>query len=149
MKVLFVCTGNTCRSPMAQAIFTHKVKEQKLDMSADSAAMSLTYGERVNPKAAEALKKLGITGFSHLSQPVTPQLLDESDFVVTMTWQQRAALASITDDDKLAAFCEFSPAGDITDPYGQDQDAYDKCAHMLSDGIDMLIAYLKGRAGIK
>ena len=87
MKVLFVCTGNTCRSPMAQAIFTHKAKEQKLDMTADSAAISLTYGERVNPKAIEALKKLGITGFSHLSQPVTPQLIDQSDFIVIMTWQ--------------------------------------------------------------
>ena len=66
-----------------------------------------------------------------------------------MTLQQRAALASIPDDDKLAAFCEFSLAGDISDHYGQDQDEYDKCARMLSDGIDMLIAYLKGRAGIK
>ena len=145
MKVLFVCTGNTCRSPMAQAIFTHKAKEQKLDMTADSAAISLTYGERVNPKAIEALKKLGITGFSHLSQPVTPQLIDESDFIVTMTWQQRAALAATTDDGKLAAFCEFSPSGDVPDPYGQDQEAYDKCAQALAKGIDLLIPYLKGR----
>ena len=147
MKVLFVCTGNTCRSPMAQAIFTHKAKEQKLNMGADSAALSLTYGERVNPKAEEALRKLGITGFSHLSQPVTPQLLEESDFIVTMTWQQRAALAAVADDGKLAAFCEFTAGGDISDPYGRDQAAYDKCAADISAGIDCLIPYLKGRFG--
>ena len=59
MKVLFVCTGNTCRSPMAQAILTHKAKQQRLDISADSAAIMMTYGERMNPKAIEALKKWG------------------------------------------------------------------------------------------
>ena len=59
MKVLFVCTGNTCRSPMAQAILQRKAKEDRLDITADSAAIMMTYGERVNPKAIEALKKLG------------------------------------------------------------------------------------------
>ena len=51
MKVLFVCTGNTCRSPMAQAIMQRKAKEQGLDIEADSAAMMMTYGESMNPKA--------------------------------------------------------------------------------------------------
>ena len=47
MKVLFVCTGNTCRSPMAQAILQRKAKEDRLDITADSAAIMMTYGERV------------------------------------------------------------------------------------------------------
>ena len=145
MKVLFVCTGNTCRSPMAQAILTHKAKQQRLDISADSAAIMMTYGERMNPKAIEALKKMGITGFSHASQPVTPRLVNENDFVVTMTWEQRATLAVVIDDDKLASFSEVAPYGDITDPYGGDQAEYDRCAQVLDKAIDCLISYIKGR----
>lgn len=145
MKVLFVCTGNTCRSPMAQAILQRKAKEERLGITADSAAIMMTYGERVNPKAIEALKKLGISGFSHTSQPVTPRLIDESDLIVTMTWQQRAALATVVDDEKLVAFCEVAPFGDIIDPYGGNEEVYDKCAATLEKAVEYLISYLKGR----
>lgn len=145
MKVLFVCTGNTCRSPMAQAIMQRKAKEQGLDIQADSAAMMMTYGESMNPKAAEALKKLGITGFTHTSRPITQRLADESDLIVTMTWEQRAALATVVDDDKLAAFCEVAPCGDVPDPFGADAEVYEKCARTLDKATDSLISYIKER----
>ena len=145
MKVLFVCTGNTCRSPMAQAILQRKAKEERRDITADSAAIMMTYGERVNPKAIEALKKLGISGFSHTSQPVTPRLIDESDLIVTMTWQQRAALATVVDDEKLVAFCEVAPFGDIIDPYGGGEGGFDKGAAPLGKDGEYLVSFLKRR----
>ena len=62
-----------------------------------------------------------------------------------MTWQQRAALATVVDDEKLVAFCEVAPFGDIIDPYGGDEEVYDKCAATLEKAVEYLISYLKGR----
>ena len=70
---------------------------------------------------------------------------DESDLIVTMTWEQRAALATVVDDNKLAAFCEVAPCGDVPDPFGADAEVYEKCARTLDKATDSLISYIKER----
>lgn len=87
MKILFVCTGNTCRSPMAEAL----VQQKAPDIEVQSAGIYAGGNERANENAMKALKEIGIS-LNHISQPVTKHLLDWADLVLTMTTGHKQTL---------------------------------------------------------
>ncbi|GGM32688.1 protein-tyrosine-phosphatase [Paraliobacillus quinghaiensis] len=88
MNVLFICTGNTCRSPMAQALL-----QKKAAVHVQSAGLFATPGSPASPGTEYALKSNDIT-LNHQSQPVTKELLDWADIILTMTMQHKHALTA-------------------------------------------------------
>ncbi|MGN1443180.1 MAG: ribosomal protein S18-alanine N-acetyltransferase [Acutalibacteraceae bacterium] len=134
LRVLFVCTGNTCRSPMASAILNQIAQEKKLDIKSSSAGLAAFPGDEASENAVKALSEIGIDLSSHRSRPVNQYLIDESDYIVGMSRSHINALLPYTKEEKLLCFSDGIP-----DPYGGDLDIYRKTRDKLKSGIEEML----------
>lgn len=131
MNILFVCTGNTCRSPMAAAIMQHLCNEDGLDIRIESAGLLAADGEPATKEAILALAELEISLEGHKSQPVTEELIKKSDLIITMTEAHKMLLADLA-GEKTRTICELADIdGEISDPYGGDLEDYKETANKL------------------
>lgn len=177
MRLLFVCTGNTCRSPMAEHIAKAKLKERGLNWQVQSAGLFATPGMPMADHARDVLHGRQIKA-SHKSRLVTEKLLDGADVVLTMTEAHRADLVQrfprardkthallrfIADDDPggagnsktadgsatlFGAVGQFGGRYDIVDPIGGPKEAYEDCADRLDRAIDELLNRLEAQQEI-
>lgn len=129
MKILFVCTGNTCRSPLAQAITQKALDNENIDAECESAGLFCGYGEEVSENSRKIIQERGIF-YTHQSRPVTQPLLDSSDMVICMTSSHKEALAPYVPAEKLFEAKDLT-GEEIDDPYGKDIEAYRACAAKL------------------
>lgn len=133
MNILFICTGNTCRSPMAAAVMNKIASENDMDVKADSAGLFAAEGESASDEAVEALKKYAIDLSSHLSKPVTEELINKSDIILTMTSAHKTVLQSVA-PDKVFTIAEYAGEDeDIPDPFGGDLEEYEETAEEIYD----------------
>lgn len=136
MKILFVCTGNTCRSPMAEGLMKVIAEKEKLDIIPESAGISAFTGDEVSPNAVKAARKYGCDISTHRARRINSYIIDEADLVVCMTGSHKNALSPFVPPEKLIAF------GNIPDPYGGDEEVYGLCAEMIYAEIHKLIGGL-------
>ncbi len=124
MKILFVCTGNTCRSPMAEYLLRKHLQDQgSQTVQVCSGGLCVAGGSPASPNSIEALKEWGIDLSGFRSKTVSPEMIADADQIFTMTESHRDALAG--------AFPQFAykiqtlkEGGDIIDPYLQDLSVY-------------------------
>ena len=128
-KVLFVCSGNTCRSPMAQALFNHKYASD--GRYAESCGLFAT-GAPVSANAEKALEEYGIKGFSHISRNVSAELMRRAELVVGLTGRHASQL--IMSYPQFASKITAMPA-DISDPYGRTLEDYRRCLAEIDAGL--------------
>lgn len=135
MNILFVCTGNTCRSPMAAAIMDKIAVENELDVFIESAGIFAGEGEGASDNAIEALKQYSIDLSGHRTQPVTEDLLKQSDLILTMTEGHKKLIEPLA-SGKVFTILEYAGSdGDISDPYGGDLEEYEETAKEIYDAL--------------
>ena len=139
MNILFVCTGNTCRSPMAAAIMDKLAVDNGLDVRIESAGIFAADGEPASEEAVEALKKYDIDLSEHRSQQITPELIEKSDIIITMTEAHKMILQDVA-AEKTVTICELAEMDDeIEDPFGGDLEDYTKTADKLYIALTQIV----------
>ena len=135
MNILFVCTGNTCRSPMAAALFNKIAVEQGLDVLIESAGIFANEADGASSEAVIAMKKYDIDLLGHHAQTINTELLEKSDLILTMTAAHKMVLEPSC-PGKTYTLCEYAGTdGDIPDPFGCDVDEYEECADKIYDAL--------------
>lgn len=135
MNIVFVCTGNTCRSPMAEGY----LKSLNLkDVFAASAGLSVG-GEKVSENSAKVMSEAGIDIFSHLSTPLTKELAEKADKIYVMTSSHyHIVCEALKNADISTEKVSLLSNTDIPDPFMQDIAVYRKCRDQIFDAIDKI-----------
>lgn len=146
-NVLFVCTGNTCRSPMAEALLKHVKNSDQIQVK--SAGVFAIDGYQASPNAVEALKEKGISSH-HRSSSLTPELADWATIILTMTNQHKQSVIDLYPHAgrktyTLSEYVSDQEEGirDISDPFGGPLHMYRQTLSDLEPLIEKLILKLE------
>src|SRR5215470_6568401 len=146
--VLFVCTGNVCRSPMAEGIFRRSVQGRG-DYRVFSAGLGAMDGQPPSAYAVQAVKELGIDISSQRSRMLTPEVVHQADYIFGMTHSHVDTVMLLYPHaaEKTFLLREFDETldafeKDISDPIGGSYDVYLGCRDQIEQGIASLLRFL-------
>ncbi|PAN01960.1 protein tyrosine phosphatase [Streptomyces sp. Alain-F2R5] len=153
-RVCFVCTGNICRSPMAEAVFHARVADAGLDglVEADSAGTGGWHeGENADPRTMAVLAENGY-GLDHTARQFQPSWFSRLDLVIALDADHLRALRRLApteqDADKVRLLRSYDPAADrgdldVPDPYYGGVEGFEECLEMVEAASDGLLAAVR------
>lgn len=141
MNILFICSGNTCRSPMAEALLIDQVKNRNIQVK--SAGISASNGDQISIYVRSILQEKNIV-HSHRSQRINSELILWANLILTMTKTQKYLLLAMFPQMAKQIFTLKEYIGekenlDIEDPYDSDLSEYRKCAEEIEESLNCLL----------
>ncbi len=136
MNILFVCTGNTCRSPMAEGIFKKIISDENLkDINVKSSGISANNISKATKNAVDVCNEINVDLSKHISKSIFDININNIDKFVVMTNMHREMLLSLgINKDKI-----YVLGNQIDDPYGGDISIYRKCRDQIYDALNKFI----------
>lgn len=137
--MLIVCTGNTCRSPMAEGMAKQLLSQERGINTEDleaaglrviSAGVATGGGQPANPEAVAAMSRIGVDLARHRSRPLTRELIHEADVIYVMTQDHIEAVAALSETARSKTHL-LDPGGEIEDPIGMGATAYQRSAEVI------------------
>lgn len=151
-NILFICTGNTCRSPMTQYLFEDALKKtENIDSNAiklRSAGLCAQDGMPASPEAIEVMLEEGLDITAHRSTRVNGGMVEDADIIITMTNSQKNELSKRFPYKKDKIFTIGEMAGhedfELSDPFGQGLAEYRKASRQIKNLVNTIIERLAG-----
>ncbi len=149
---LFVCGGNTCRSPMAVAVARAELAARlripwrdfgRSPIQAVSAGVKAETGKPLTPEAVVALREIGVPAIRHRARPVTAEMIERAETVFCMTRSQREMVIALVPAAAGKTVC-LDPDGDVPDPIGHGQEAYRTCLARIRGAVRQRLDELSG-----
>ncbi len=147
-NILFVCTGNTCRSPLAEVVARHALQRRGWNhVRVDSAGTSAVWGASASEGSLHAAELSGLDLSGHRSQPLTYELIESADIILGMTAGHVAAVEAMGGAGKVSLVTDFIEgvgSGEaIRDPLGGTPEEYLEVRRRISEAVEALLTRLE------
>lgn len=142
-NIMFICTGNICRSPMAEYLMKQDVRLKDMDITIISAGLGALVGHSANEHVRVLLENQNIHCKGHIAQQVNEQLVQKMDLILVMEQHHRQEMLVRFPEARSKLFlCRHQDQFDIPDPYKKDMAAFEQVEKDIKIGIDQWVNVL-------